>query len=396
MIRHLFTLIWNRKQANLLLITEIFFAFVVLFVVGSTLVYNRQNYQAPLGFDYEQVWEIDLDNGSAPQTETQSTNTVRQIVQRLATLPGVQRVAVTGSNTPFSDNNNTSDLSKEPGGKSGTNSNVHWVSEEVSDVLRLPLKAGRWLDKRDEGSSRTAVVLSEEAEAALFPNGPALGQIVYGGDQEMRVVGVTGPYRANGDLSEPKPAYFVRVSSQDTAYWHQQRLLVRVQPGAGAELEKRLSAEIMAIGKGWSGSITPLAEQRATQLKKALAPLVALVLVCVFLIINVALGLFGVLWFNISQRRAEIGLRRAIGAGRITISAQILGEILVVTTFGLVLGLLVAAQFPLLGVLGVSTKVYLPAMVLASGLIYALAASCALYPSRLAAGIHPAVALREE
>ncbi|HEX8656333.1 MAG TPA: FtsX-like permease family protein [Hymenobacter sp.] len=395
MIRHLFTLIWNRKRANLLLITEIFFAFVVLFVVGSTLVYNRQNYQAPLGFDYEQVWEVDLDNGSLPQTETQSTNTVRQIVQRLATLPGVQRVAVTGSNTPFSGNNNSSDLRREPRSK-GINGNVYWIGEEMPEVLRLSLKAGRWLDKRDEGSSRIAAVISEEAQAALFPNGSALGQILYGGDRELQVVGVTGTYRADGDLSEPKPAYFTRVSPQDTTYQHQQRLLVRVQPDAGAELEKRMSAEIMAIGKGWSSSITPLAEQRATQLKKALAPLVALALVCVFLIINVALGLFGVLWFNISQRRAEIGLRRAIGAGRITISAQILGEILVVTTFGLLLGLLVAAQFPLLGVLGVGTKVYLPAMVLASGLIYVLAAGCALYPSRLAAGIHPAVALREE
>ena len=89
-------------------------------------------------------------------------------------------------------------------------------------------------------------------------------------------------------------------------------------------------------------------------------------------------------------------MRRALGASGAAISGQVLGEILVLTTFGLVLGLLVAAQFPLLGVLDVKAGVYLTAMGLATVGLYALAAGCALYPSRLAAGIQPAVALREE
>ena len=95
-----------------------------------------------------------------------------------------------------------------------------------------------------------------------------------------------------------------------------------------------------------------------------------------------------------SSRRATAGWMPA--ANRLGYSAQILGETLVVTTFGLGLGLVVAAQFPLLGVMGMKTGVYLTAMLLATGLIYALTTLCALYPSRLAAGIHPAVALREE
>ena len=67
-----------------------------------------------------------------------------------------------------------------------------------------------------------------------------------------------------------------------------------------------------------------------------------------------------------------------------------------VTFTALVLGLLVAAQFPLLGVLHVQASVYGTAMALATAGLYLLAMVCALYPSRLAAGIQPAVALREE
>jgi putative ABC transport system permease protein len=118
--------------------------------------------------------------------------------------------------------------------------------------------------------------------------------------------------------------------------------------------------------------------------------------VCLFLLVNVALGLFGVLWLNINQRRAELGVRRAMGASGAAISGQVLGEILTLTTFGLLLGLLVAAQFPLLGVFNIKAGVYLTAMVLATVGLYALAAGCALYPSQLAARIQPAVALREE
>jgi putative ABC transport system permease protein len=61
-----------------------------------------------------------------------------------------------------------------------------------------------------------------------------------------------------------------------------------------------------------------------------------------------------------------------------------------------VLGLLVAVQFPLLGAFEERTSVYLTAIVLAAGALYLLATVCALYPSQLAAGIRPAVALREE
>lgn len=395
MLRHLFTLIWNRKRANFLLITEIFFAFVILFVVGSTLVYNQQNYRTPLGFDYEQVWQVDLDPGMQPRAQRAATQ--RQIIQRLKSLPDVRFVARSSSNTPFSGSTNRSDLrrTKESGG-AYVNGNFYYMEDAMRDVLAPHLIEGRWFDKRDDATTRQPIIITQETREKLFPKESPLGRIITSGDQEMQVVGVAGTYRASGDLSEPRAAAFLRVSPQDTSFEHLETLLVRVQPQAGAALEKRMTTDILAIGKGWSSNITPLAEQRAAQLKRIVTPLVALVVVCVFLIINVALGLFGVLWQTINQRRAEIGLRRAIGATGPAISGQIVGEILVVTTFGLLLGLLVAAQFPLLGVLGVKVSVYLTAIGLATALIYGLAAVCALYPSWLAAKIHPAVALREE
>jgi putative ABC transport system permease protein len=391
MLKHLFTLIWNRKRANALLITEIFLAFVVLFVVGSLLVYRWQNYRAPLGFAYEQVWAVDLDPGTQPKVERYATQ--QQIIQRLKSLPGVRAVTRTSSNTPFTNSHNTSNIER-PGEKvSRPNSNIYNLDDAAGEVLQLPLEAGRWFDRRDEGAA--VAVISHDMKELLFPNEAAVGKLVVS-EGKKRIVGVTASYRADGDFADPKQAIFLRNGLQDTIFDHLSTLLVRVQPGTGGALEKQISSDIRAIGQGWSSNITPLTELRAKQMKEVLTPLVALAITCVFLIVNVALGLFGVLWQTINQRRAEIGLRRAIGAHAGSISGQIVGEILILTTFGLLLGLLVAAQFPLLSVLNVRASVYLTAMALAAGGLYLLTVVCALYPSQLAAGIQPAVALREE
>ena len=397
MIRHLFTLMWNRKRANGLLLLEMVLAFVVLFAVGSVGVYNYRNYHTPLGFAYEHVWEVNLSPGSQPRAEQFAT--LQRVLQRLRSTPGVVSAARHSENTPFAFNDNSTEFRVKDGAdKLKVGAEFYYVGPELRDVMGPHLVAGRWFDRRDEAAGRRQpLVITELMQARLFPGGAAaVGKTLLDNDNDAyEVVGVIGSYRARGELAEPYPAVLAYVSPQDTAHaWF--NLMVRVRPGSGAALEKRLSDDIRAVSGGWASSIISLPEQRLTQLKFRLTPPVILAVVCVFLLINVALGLFGVLWLNINQRRGELGLRRAMGATSGAISRQVVGEILVLTTFGLGLGLVLAAQFPLLGVLDVPAGVYSMAMLLATGVLYALAVGCALYPSRLAAGIHPAVALREE
>lgn len=399
MIRHLVTLMWNRKRATGLLILEIFLAFVVLFAVGSVGVYNWRNYRIPLGFAYEHVWEVDLNPGSQPRRGQFAT--LQQVLQQLRSTPGVVSAARTSGNTPFAFNDNYTEFrTKEGANRPKSGSDFYYAGPELREVMDLQLVAGRWFDRRDEATAaarRRPMVITELLQAKLFPGGEsAVGKTIQDNDNDdYEVVGVTGPYRAGGELSELQPGVFAYVSPQDTAQ-ALFTLLVRVRPGSGAALEKRLSDDIRAVSGGWASSIVSLPEQRLTQLKFRLTLPAILAVVCIFLLVNVALGLFGVLWLNINQRRGELGVRRAMGATAGAISRQVVGEILVLTTFGLGLGLLVAMQFPLLGVLDVAPGVYFMAMLLAAAGLYGLATVCALYPSRLAAAIQPAVALREE
>ena len=99
MIQHLIKLIWNRKGSHLLLIIEIWASFMVLFGVMSLVTFNLDNYRESLGFEYEQVWAIDL---SRNQDTVQTAEKLAQVLQRIKAYPEVEKVSQMSSNSPFS------------------------------------------------------------------------------------------------------------------------------------------------------------------------------------------------------------------------------------------------------------------------------------------------------
>src|SRR4051794_13979674 len=101
MLRHLFKLIWNKKKQNLLLITEMFVSFLVIFTVFSMIVFYYHNYKKPMGFDYDNVWVV---NYSLPQN-IQSNDSVmlfqKTIKQMLHSMPQIKDASFSANNVPF-------------------------------------------------------------------------------------------------------------------------------------------------------------------------------------------------------------------------------------------------------------------------------------------------------
>ena len=127
------------------------------------------------------------------------------------------------------------------------------------------------------------------------------------------------------------------------------------------------------------------------------APVVSAGIVSVFLLMMVAMGLTGVLWLHITQRTREIGLRRAKGATIVNIQQQLVGEVAVLTTIAVAVGVAIVVQFPILQIFDVvSPVVYAISTSISLALIYALTAACAWAPGRLASAVEPADALRYE
>jgi len=390
MIRHLIKLIWNKKKAHSLLIAEIWASFLVLFGLCTLIVFNVRNYVQPLGFNYDNVWAINLSNN---QDTTAVVEKTQQVLQRIKAYQEVESASLLSSELyPFSSSNNGTSATYK---KRNTGVNFLATDENFAKTMSINTVAGRWYSRADVGGKYVPVVINRKTQEALFGNENPVGKVLadYYLKNKWIVMGVVDTYKDKGEFMQNKATLFeMTVPKSD---WYK-TLVIKVKPGTDAVFEANMLKAITAIVKDWNVQIVYLDAARKSKINQTLIPTLIFLIICGFLLINVALGLFGVLNVSIARRRGEIGLRRALGATESSISWQFIGEMWVLATFALVLGLLLAGQFPLLNVFDLDAGVYLVAMAVSVAVIYALVTLCAFYPGWQAAKLQPAVALHEE
>ncbi|HVF91747.1 MAG TPA: ABC transporter permease [Blastocatellia bacterium] len=415
MIKHLFKIVWNRKRTNFLIIVEIFFSFLVLFSVTVFAVYYTDNYRQPLGFSYDNVWNIsverdrgrdrpqisDTEEAKAPLAPEGPDPIISQLFSALRDINEIESTA--GANTaPYS--HSTSSSGYELNGALVIYQ-VNRVTDSFKDLMGLTLVEGRWFGKEDAGANFNPVVINQRLSREIFGNESPIGKKISPDTEpdgqprarEDRVIGVITDFRKDGEYSGLGNYVFERNDIESSKGDVPDNILVKVRPGTSAELQEKINNRLQAVAKDWSFEIEPLSDMRESFLRLYVAPIIAGGTVAAFLLIMVALGLTGVLWQNVTQRIREIGLRRAKGATAGNIYTQILGELVIIASFGLIVGVLVVVQFPLLDLIGfISKEVYTFSLVISLVMIYLLTVVCGLYPSRLATRIRPADALHYE
>jgi len=399
MIRHLFKLIWHRKRRNFLMMLEISISFMVLYFVLVTIIFQVSNFSKPLGFDYEDVWFVNLDWKN--QSPAQITETLRQMQSALDGLPQVETNALSNSMLFI-----PTAMSRTDFEWNGREVSSEWLEgdDHFHKVLQIPLLEGRWFSREDDAGFRKALVINRKLERELFADQAGLGQIITQDDEEYRIIGIIEDFRNSGKYTRSKRVAFNRINLKTevddpdfTADNFGKRILVRVRPGTPVSFEEELTGLLSSIAKDFTLKIVPAETAHQTANKTSLTLPIVLGVVCGFLIINVALGLFGIIWYNTSKRRSEIGLRRAMGSTIQKIYQQIIGESVVLSTFALIIGSIIVLQFPLLNVFAfIDTNVYLWAWLVGCLGIYGITLICALYPGKLAAETQPALALHEE
>ncbi|MFT3935748.1 MAG: ABC transporter permease [Chitinophagaceae bacterium] len=394
MIKHLFKMIWNKKKQNLLLISEMLISFLVLFAVFTLLVFDYQNYKKPMGFDYENVWLVSYNNAIRTNNSDSLTLFYETLRQNIKSLPLVKEISFVNDNVPLS--NNTSQGGLTHNKKHVDHLNYHVVEDGYAAVLNVKMVEGRWFNKQDAVFTNEPVIINERLKEIIFGNETAVGKLMGNDDdkKKWKVVGVVQDLKDKGDYTDAGVAIYHRA---DTSAFHWLgKILISVAPNADAAFEGKLYKTLSNTMKNSNVEISHLADMRKNINYFALVPMIVLIIVACFLVINVALGLFGILWYNINKRRGEIGLRRAIGATGQSVTMQLIGEAMVVATFSLIIGTFFAIQFPLLNVFDLSSNTYLIALVLSIVFIYLLVLICAMYPGKQAAAIYPAVALHED
>src|SRR5262249_61692751 len=85
MIGHYLKLVWSRRWANGLILTEILISFLVLCAIFAVVVYYAGNWRRPLGFDYHNVWTVELSIPQATMADREAQLRDLGISQRLLT-----------------------------------------------------------------------------------------------------------------------------------------------------------------------------------------------------------------------------------------------------------------------------------------------------------------------
>ena len=391
MIRLLFKLIWNQRRKHFGIFFEFFFSFLVLFAVFSFGFSYLKQYLSPLGFDYKDIWVVELDWNDTPEEEISETLTL--LKNQMLSYGQIETFSFSGKNIPFSTSSAIDEFSTEG---EQVDADVFKVDDRFAELFAVNVQEGRWFGEEDAVSTYSPVVLTASMAEQLFGStAAAIEQQVQLREQTLKVVGVVDNFRYRGEFSRGvgggNGIFFRKDLDSNPPI-----LMVKADQEAKASLEATIRQDLRSIAPGWVIETNYLSDLRNKKLRSALVPLAIVLIISGFLLVNVALGLFGLLWQSISKRRGEIGIRKSMGSSNTEITIQLIGEMLVLASFGLIIGLFFAIQFPILNVFGLSSSVYVGAIIAAVASIYLLVILCAYFPSNQASKLPIANALRFE
>ncbi len=221
------------------------------------------------------------------------------------------------------------------------------VSAGYFETLGVPVLAGRTFDRRDLSTSPAVVVVSRELARRSWPQGEAVGKRITSGTRsfgplgsafqegrDYEVIGVVGDVKNVGLGSEAEPAlYFVQTQFP----YRNMNLAVR---GAAPELlaailrdeVKRLDAGVPVARIRPLGDVLAKATGRHRIVRLLLSIFGGLALLLA------AVGVYGLLAYEVSRRRGEIGVRLALGATPASLRRLVVGEGLLLAGLGLAIG----------------------------------------------------------
>ena len=392
---------WHRL-ASKLVVVEIAAAIVLL--VGAGLLgqslYHLLHLDIGMQADHLATVTVLAPNAKY-QTNEQTVALVRQISDRLSTLPGARSVGMSSRRPLLGGNTMWIRIAGRP--YHGEHNDVHYreVTPSYFSTLQARLLRGRYFRDDEDASKPPIVIINQALARQYFPGEDPLNrQLLYAPpttQPAMEIVGVVDDIK-EGPLDSETPATIYVPFAQDPTSGF--AVFVRTAQAETSVLQA-MSAAIHEIDPalatyGASPMRDFVNDSQSAYLRRSSAALVTGFAALAWLLGVV--GLYGIVAYSVSQRTREIGVRMALGAQRGAIYRLVLREAGWLTTMGIVVGLgcaVGAATFMRSLLFGVRAW-DAPTLLVVAGVLGASALAASYLPARRAASVSPVEALRAE
>ena len=338
----------ERRARNLLVIAEVTMAMVML-ISSSLLVRSLQQlHEVDVGFESAQRLTLNVHVGGPRYDDAGTRRFFDEALASVRQLPGIESAAYT-SQIPFSGGVETYGVrieAIEPQAPMNTyEANRHTVSPGLFATLGIPIIAGRALNERDRRDAPPSAVIGASLAKRAFGEQNPLGRRLQVGPPDspwFDIVGVAGDVHDSSLTSGPDSAFYVtaaqwRFADQDLSFVVHTRDAPTSQANAIAAAIHEIDPDrpITRVADLDDLVASASADQRFSSTWISLFGISALLLA--------AIGIYGVLAIDVSERRSEIGLRLALGASRSGLGRWVLRGAMLSVLIGIVLGVVIAS-----------------------------------------------------
>ena len=377
---------------------------IVLLIGAGLFLRTLYNLKAQdVGYNPDHLVMMRLDPVSAGYRGDEIGRVCKNLLDRIAILPGV-RAATFSENGLFLGPESRTKLEVEgftAGSEEDKRSRFDQVGPRYFSNVGIPLLLGRDITERDGPAAPRVAVINETMAKFYFPTGNPIGKHIgtriEGQPLQLEIVGVARDAQDHNFWSEPVRRFYVSYFQPIDGITEANFAIRTVgNPGnLAATLRREVEAvdrSLMILGIREVKSLMDqsLVQERLIARLSAFFGLLAMALA--------AIGLYGVMAYDVVQRTGEIGIRMALGAQRTAVLQLILRNGMRLTLLGVAIGLGGSVALTRL----IKSQLYavnaidpLTFAAVAFGLVTVTLLACWL-PARRAASVDPMEALRYE
>jgi putative ABC transport system permease protein len=399
-----------RWLSGIMVVVELALTIVLLVGAGLMIRSFLKMYTRDVGIETDHLvaMRLQLPESTYRQPEARSAFFER-LEARLASIAGVEAIAVTTAVPPFGSGQRDLEIEGRPKTPDERWRNVSTVtiSPRFFDVVGVPVRTGRVFGEADGAPGRETVIINERMAAQFFQGENPIGRRLRfrlpeaGRDQPQTpwrtIIGISPSIRQGSTTLGGEPNAVVYLP-------------YRADPPAGASLLLRTRLPASAVMDVVRREVQRLDRDQPVFTIQTLDQILAenrwpfrvfgslFVIFALIALVLSAVGLYAVMAYSVTQRTQEIGVRMALGAEGRQVSWLILKGGLVQLAIGLTLGL--AGAFGLSRVLRSVLVQVTPTdpvtFVAITTLLIIVAVTACVLPARRATRVDPLVALRAE